>query len=285
MLPVLDLIARTQTSVDSFVSTLSSTVAGSTARQPADRTAQDSTTRRGPLAITASAVAVEAHSMQDDGMSHDHAHAQPGTHAAEMFEPESWDERYSGTETVWSGQANPQLVAIAADLTPGTALDVGCGEGGDVIWLAQQGWQVTGADFSANGLARAAQHAAAAGVADRVDWWQVDARTFAAQGRSFDLVTTHYLHPPDGGMSAVVSRLTEAVAPGGLLLIVGHAPSPVFTQLSESHRNAMFAAADLVGAFSDEFEMLVAEDRPRSVVRDGQQVDIADATLLARRKG
>ncbi|WP_420114333.1 class I SAM-dependent methyltransferase [Pseudactinotalea sp.] len=217
-------------------------------------------------------------------MSHDHAHAQPGTHAAEMFEPDSWDERYSGDETVWSGKANPQLVAIASTLSPGTALDVGCGEGGDVIWLAQQGWQVTGADFSAKGLARAARHAADAGVSDRVDWWQVDARTFAAQGREFDLVTTHYLHPPDGGMSAVVSRLTEAVTPGGHLLVVGHAPSAVFTQLSESHRNAMFAAPDLVAALPDSFEALVVEERPRSVVRDGTQVDIADATLLARRR-
>ena len=70
-----------------------------------------------------------------------------------------------------------------------------------------------------------------AGVADRTDWWQVDARTFAADGRSFDLVTTHFLHPPDGGMVEVAGRLAEAVAPGGHLLVVGHAPSEVFTQL------------------------------------------------------
>ena len=117
-----------------------------------------------------------------------------------MFEPSGWEERYSGEEKIWSGEPNPQLVAEVSGLTPGTALDVGCGEGGDVIWLARQGWRVTGADFSANGLARAARHAEEAGVADRTDWWQVDARTFAADGRSFDLVTTHFLHPPDGGM-------------------------------------------------------------------------------------
>lgn len=217
-------------------------------------------------------------------MSHEHTDAQPGAHATQMFEPDSWDERYSGSQTIWSGKANPQLVAVASPLSPGAALDVGCGEGGDVIWLAQQGWQVTGADFSANGLDRAAQHVAAAGLTDRVDWWQVDARTFTAQGRSFDLVTTHYLHPPDGGMAAVAGRLAEAVAPGGHLLIVGHAPSPVFTHLNKSHRDAMFAAADLVEAFPADFEVVIAEDRPRSVIRDGQQVDIADATLLAVRR-
>lgn len=202
-----------------------------------------------------------------------------------MFEPASWDERYAGTESIWSGDPNPQLVAVAQDLSPGTALDIGCGEGGDVIWLAQQGWRVTGADFSAAGLARAARHAADAGVAEQTAWWQVDARTFDADGRQFDLVTTHYLHPPDGGMAAVAGRLATAVAPGGHLLVVGHAPHEVFHQLSESKRHAMFGAADLVDALPAGFEVVVAEDRPRSVVRDGERIDVADATLLARRTG
>jgi 2-polyprenyl-3-methyl-5-hydroxy-6-metoxy-1,4-benzoquinol methylase len=111
-----------------------------------------------------------------------HQHDHDEEEAADMFEPSSWEERYSSEEKIWSGNPNPQLVAEASGLTPGTALDVGCGEGGDVIWLAQQGWHATGADFSANGLARAARHAADAGVADRTDWWQVDARTFGPPG-------------------------------------------------------------------------------------------------------
>ena len=201
----------------------------------------------------------------------------------DMFEPQSWDERYSGEEKIWSGNPNPQLVAEAAGLTPGTALDVGCGEGGDVIWLARQGWTVTGADFSANGLARAARHAEQAGVAGRVDWWQVDAREFAADGRTFDLVTTHFLHPPDGGMVEVTRRLAEAVASGGHLLVVGHAPSEVFTQLSASHRKAMFVAEELLPGLPENFEPLVVEQRPRTAVRDGVSVEIADSTLLARR--
>jgi len=201
-----------------------------------------------------------------------------------MFEPSSWDERYSGEGSVWSGKPNAQLVAEASKLSPGTALDVGCGEGGDVVWLAQQGWHVTGADFSAKGLERAATHAQQAGVGDRTDWWQVDARTFDADGRQFDLVTTHFLHPPDGGMVDVARRLAGAVAPGGHLLMVGHEPSAVFTQLSESHRRAMWFAADLVPALPDDFEAVVAEQRPRTMVRDGETVDVRDSTFLARRR-
>lgn len=201
----------------------------------------------------------------------------------EFFEPSAWDERYSGDERMWSGEPNPQLVAEASRLMPGTALDVGCGEGGDVIWLARQGWRVTGADFSANGLARAARNAEAAGVADRTDWWRVDARTFAADGRSCDLVTTHFLHPPDARMVDVTRRLAEAVAPGGHLLVVGHAPSEAFDHLAASHRRAMWLAADLVPALPDGVEALVVEQRPRTVVRDGRAVEIDDSTLLARR--
>lgn len=212
-----------------------------------------------------------------------HGHQSSEKEAAAMFEPKSWEERYSGEEQVWSGDPNPQLVAEVSGLTPGTALDVGCGEGGDVIWLARRGWRVTGADFSANGLARAARHAVEAGVSERTDWWQVDARTFTADGRSFDLVTSHYLHPPDGQMVGVTRRLAGVVAPGGHLLVVGHAPSEVFTQLAASHSEAMFLAEDLLPGLPDDFEALVVEQRPRTVTRDGMTLDVHDSTLLACR--
>jgi 2-polyprenyl-3-methyl-5-hydroxy-6-metoxy-1,4-benzoquinol methylase len=202
-----------------------------------------------------------------------------------MFEPPGWEERYDGDGRIWSGSPNPQLVAEVAELTPGTALDVGCGEGGDVIWLApQQGWRVTGADFSANGLARAARHAADAGVADRTDWWQVDARTFAVDARRYDLVTTAFLHPPDGAMVEVTRRLADAVAPGGHLLVVGHAPSEAFTQLTATHRRAMFLAEDLLPGLPESFDALVVEQRPRTTTRDGVTVHVHDSTLLARRR-
>lgn len=203
---------------------------------------------------------------------------------ASLFEPPAWDERYRGEGAIWSGRPNAQLVAEAARLTPGTALDVGCGEGGDVIWLAQQGWRVTGADFAANGLARAARHAASAGVAQRTDWWQVDARSFEADGRSFDLVTSHFLHPPDGGMVEVTGRLAGAVAPGGHLLVVGHAPSELFDHLSDGHRQAMLLAHELVPGLPEDFDTIVVEQRTRTVTRDERTFDIDDSTLLARRR-
>ncbi|HET9074300.1 MAG TPA: class I SAM-dependent methyltransferase [Solirubrobacteraceae bacterium] len=204
---------------------------------------------------------------------------------AEMFEPASWDARYAGTEKIWSGRPNPQLVREVEPLAPGTALDVGCGEGGDVIWLAARGWQVTAADFSANALARTAEHAREAGLSTQVDLWQVDARHFDPAGRTWDLVSTHFMHPPAGGMVAVTAALATAVAPGGHLLVVGHAPSEYFYHLSEDRARAMWRAADLLPALPPDFTVVVAEDRPRQIERDGQMVDIEDATLLVRRVG
>jgi 2-polyprenyl-3-methyl-5-hydroxy-6-metoxy-1,4-benzoquinol methylase len=203
----------------------------------------------------------------------------------EMFEPPAWDERYSGEGKVWSGRPNPQLVAEAAGLEPGTALDVGCGEGGDVIWLAGRGWTVTGADFSAAGLARAALHAEEAGVAERTEWWQVDARAFDPAGRTWDLVATHFLHPPEGGMVEVTRRLTAAVAPGGHLLVVGHAPVGGHADHAVAQQRAMFFAADLLPALPEGFEALVVEQRPRTVTREGKTFEIEDSTLFARRVG
>ncbi len=220
-----------------------------------------------------------------------HSHADHDGHVTSADQPDyfsqsGWDERYGG-ERIWSGRPNPQLVAEVAGFAPGTALDLGCGEGGDVIWLAEQGWTVTGADFSAEGLRRAAEHAAERGVADRSSWWQVDAREFAdvhtaAGAPRFDLVSTHFLHP-GGAMVEVVRALTAAVAPGGHLLVVGHAPSEEFAHLSPAQHAAMWRADDLVPALDDQFEVLVNEHRPRVVERDGRTVEIDDATLLARR--
>ncbi len=209
-----------------------------------------------------------------------------GSESKSIFEPLAWDERYSGDGHIWSGEPNVQLVAEAADLAPGTALDLGCGEGGDVVWLARRGWTVTGADFSAAGLARAARLAEEAGVAERTNWWRVDAREFDAGGRSFDLVTSSYLHPPDGGMVDVVARLATAVAPGGHLLVVGHAPPPGSSPLGAHEPNArhraMFLAADLLPGLPADFEPLTVEQRPHA--HDGETIEIDDSVLLARRR-
>mgnify|MGYP001279531064 CR=1 FL=1 len=147
-----------------------------------------------------------------------------GTGSAEQY----WEAFYQERDSVWSGRPNRLLVREVAALPPGSALDLGCGEGADAVWLAEQGWQVTAVDISATALRRAAGRAADAGLAGRIDWQRHDlARSFPA-GR-FDLVSAQYLHSPVAPAderASILRRAAEAVAPGGILLVVGHASGP-----------------------------------------------------------
>ena len=134
-----------------------------------------------------------------------------------------WEDHYHRRERVWSGRPNPVLVDVVGSLHPGTALDLGCGEGGDAIWLAQQGWRVTAVDVSTTALDRAAADAATAGVADRIDFRQYDLALTFPPG-AFDLVSAQYLHSPiEFPRARVLQEAASAVTPGGLLLIVDHA--------------------------------------------------------------
>jgi len=138
-----------------------------------------------------------------------------------------WEQWYGGAERMWSGRPNPTLVRRVEELAPGDALDLGCGEGADAIWLAGRGWRVTAADVSRTALERAARHAAEAGVPDgRIDWqWHDLAESFPAG--SYDLVSAQFLHAPlEFPRERVLRRAAEAVRPGGSLLVVGHADTP-----------------------------------------------------------
>lgn len=204
---------------------------------------------------------------------------------AELFERPSWERRYAG-EQVWSGRVNPQLEREAQGLEPGRALDVGCGEGGDAIWLAGRGWQVTALDFADGALARTTAHAAEAGVGDRVTTARADLRTWEPGGEVWDLVSSQFVHLPDSGMVDLTRALASAVAPGGTLLVVGHHPDDHITGLRHGHHAFLFTAESLLPALGDDFEVEVCATRRRTQVHphSGEKVVVNDAVLRARRR-
>lgn len=136
--------------------------------------------------------------------------------------PEDWDARYAGAELVWSAGPNEFVAAEVEDraLVPGSALDVACGEGRNAVWLAERGWQVTATDFSPVALAKAHTLADARGVA--LTTIEADATQPDAYPGSFDLVLVAYLHLPADALATALGRAAQAVAPGGLLIAVGH---------------------------------------------------------------
>ncbi|MGS2807219.1 class I SAM-dependent methyltransferase [Nocardia sp. MW-W600-9] len=139
-----------------------------------------------------------------------------------------WEDFYRERDQIWTGNANKTLVSEVTELTPGTALDLGCGEGGDAIWLARQGWQVTAVDVSATAMERGARHAADAGV--RITWERHDLQTSFPTG-TFDLVSAQFLHSPverPDERPTILRRAAAAVAPGGVLVIGSHAHWPTW---------------------------------------------------------
>ena len=196
-----------------------------------------------------------------------HGTHQPGRHGAPDMDParllsqEYWDERYGG-DPVWSGSPNPLLVRYAADLPPGTALDVGSGEGADVLWLASRGWTVTAVDVSAVALERAAAHAAAQGdeFAGRISWRREDLLSWDPGPQRFDLVSAQFMHLPSPELESVHRRLAAAVRPGGTLLIVAHHPDDRHANVGRPGHLDLFPTPEQLAAGLDpgDWEILVA---------------------------
>ncbi|MHC1558595.1 SAM-dependent methyltransferase [Actinomycetospora sp. C-140] len=205
----------------------------------------------------------------------------------DQFTAAFWDERYRSSEKLWSGEPNAVLVQEAADLAPGTALDVGSGEGGDAVWLATRGWQVTAIDVSEVGLSRVEARAAADGVADRVTTTVVDLLHDDVPG-TYDLVTAHFMQLWTAVRPTIFAGLAGAVAPGGRLLLVGHDPEGMPEEFAHHHPPEFFATAEqLIAELGDAlagWTIEVAERRARTGAQpDGRPAFLSDAVLRARR--
>jgi SAM-dependent methyltransferase len=193
-----------------------------------------------------------------------------------------WDARYAEQEQRWSGHPNASLLAAAADLTPGTALDVGCGEGADAIWLARQGWTVTGIDISTIALERCRAAADAAGVSIALQL--CDLTTDQAPGR-FDLVSLHYPALPAAHAAHTIAALLAAVAPGGRLLVVGHSPEAICQHRADFDPTHYLQPPQLARALGANWTVEVNETRPRVTPPGYTGPDVPDVVLLARRTG
>ncbi|MBV1853759.1 SAM-dependent methyltransferase [Catellatospora tritici] len=212
-------------------------------------------------------------------MSHDH----PDTRQSDE---QLWEERYRGSEQVWSGKPNAALVREATGLTPGMALDLGCGEGADAIWLAAHGWRVTAVDISPTALRRGASHAAVAGLGDHIDWQRHDLAESFPAGR-YDLVSVCFLHSRGPlPWRTVLRTAAAAVLPGGVLLVVGHCAFPSWH--AGHHDDVEFPSPDDVLAAlalpDHEWEVLVSQAYEFAATGpEGQPGTRSDSTVKVRR--
>ncbi|HET9691497.1 MAG TPA: methyltransferase domain-containing protein [Acidimicrobiales bacterium] len=197
----------------------------------------------------------------------DHAHDAEG----QVYDQAYWDERYRSEERLWSGRPNATLVDAAGHLPAGRALDVGCGEGADAIWLAGRGWEVLGVDISAVAIERAgaARRSQPGDVQGRVRFERRELPSWVPEPEAYDLVVAAFLHLPSAGRAEVWHALAAAVAPAGHLVVVAHdmADPHAAARLAEMP-DRFFAADEVVGALgaSGGFEV----DRAGSAERPGR---------------
>ena len=204
----------------------------------------------------------------------------PESHRAP--EAAEWDERYTAAERVWSGEPNGALVAEVADHEPGRALDVGCGEGADAVWLARRGWQVTGLDVSGVAIGRAEHHARDAGV--HVTWVHAGLVEAGLPAGGFDLVSAQYAALRKTPHATVERTLTDLVAPGGTLLVVHHDLDPEHADDGGFDPKDYVLLPDVSAALDASWRIEVDERRPRSVSGGAGARHTHDRVLRARRR-
>lgn len=192
----------------------------------------------------------------------------------------AWDERYSTNELIWTGRANQFVERHLADLEPGSAVDLGAGEGRNAVWLAQRGWTVTAVDFSSVGLEKAAKLAEEHGVELAVEC--ADATTWEPDG-PVDLVVLSYLQLPAAQQHAVLERAATWLTPGGTLFVVAHDRSNIDVGYGgPPSAEVCYSVDDTVAALAG-LDVTTAEVAERAVdTPDGTRTAF-DTLVIARR--
>ncbi|GAA1152781.1 class I SAM-dependent methyltransferase [Nesterenkonia lutea] len=197
-----------------------------------------------------------------------------------------WENRYAGAERVWSGRVNATLSSLVADLPAGRSLDLGCGEGGDVLWLAGRGWEALGVDISATAVARARSHAEVEDFAPGSAEFLVGELPEGMPAGPFDLITASFLQSPVAlDRTEILRAAAQRVSIGGRLLVVSHATAPPWSEHKHGPEEMPTLDGDLQALHPRaEWELEVGELRERSAVGpDGQEASLEDLVILARR--
>ena len=214
---------------------------------------------------------------------HDHGDHERGD--PNMSPTDYWEQRYADSTRIWSGKVNATLAAVAREFTPGDSIDLGCGEGVDVLWLAEQGWRAHGLDISATAVGRAREEAAARGL-ENASFTATDLSAWRPDPDSADLVTASFFQSNvELDRIAILRTAASALRSGGHLVVISHAaPPPWAGKKGPQMLSARDDAAQL-DLPSDEWIIEEADERSRPASGpDGQHTELIDAVLVVRRR-
>jgi SAM-dependent methyltransferase len=210
-----------------------------------------------------------------------------GEQSTARFDRDFWDGRWSEVLREHATQVaqrppNAYLTAVAGELTQGRALDAGCGNGTEALWLASRGWRVTAVDFSAPALAHGRSSAESLGpeVTARLEWVEGDLGVWAPAVDHYEFVSSLFVHVA-GAVDEMVARLAAGVAPGGTLLLVGHLPIDPLTGVETPAAGQVQVTVEDAVAVLDgsRWELSIAENLARTVAGSG-----FDAVICAQRR-
>lgn len=200
----------------------------------------------------------------------------------------SWNERYASRNQMWSGEVNPVLAQVASSRPPGRALDLGCGEGADAIWLAEHGWRVHAIDASSVAVFRGHREVHRRHPHQPPSWnisWQVAdlVSLELPEDATYDLVSLQFLHLDQGARAVVWQKARDAVAPGGSLLIVGHSIRDHEVGIRRPSKPLLFSLDTFESLSLDGWSTVRVEEVARRTSRGDSTVEVWDVVLLATR--
>ena len=192
-----------------------------------------------------------------------------------------WDEKYASMDLVWNQGPNQSVSSYFSDKKPGRVVDLGCGEGRNAIWLAQQGWTVTAVDFSTVALTKGAALAERAGAS--IQFENGDLGEWQSSSPSYDAALLCYIHFPAAMRAKLWKAAFESLVPGGELVVIGHHLRNLTEGVGGPQSADVLYAPSEVGEVLGSANVVISKDVLRTVESpDGSKVAI-DAMAVVRR--
>lgn len=175
-----------------------------------------------------------------------------------------WDERYADEEYVYGTDPNDFLKEQISKLPKGKVLSLCEGEGRNAVYLAKQGFDVTGVDSSSIGLAKARKLADREGVSIVTEL--ADMGDFRVEPDKWDGVVSIFCHIPPTMRSELHRQIVAGLKPGGVLILEAYTPKQLALGTGGPQVAALTMTAESLKSELEGLEIELIQEFEREVV-------------------